>query len=122
MFNLIRNQLMTQDDEGPLTGEVEVDETWHGGKMRESDKRKARERGVTVGPYAKPRATVMGFVERGGRVIAMQVESRYGYTLAPTSPRPSKRARLSTPTIGLGTAGSSSSTPTTESTIRAAST
>jgi transposase-like protein len=81
MFNLIRNEVMADDTEGPLTGEVEVDETWHGGKMRQSDRRKARERGVTVGPHAKPRATVMGFVERGGRVVAMQVPSRYGYTL-----------------------------------------
>src|SRR5437868_3254573 len=48
MFNLIRNQLMSDDDEGPLSGHVEVDETWHGGKMRQGDRRKAAERGVTV--------------------------------------------------------------------------
>src|SRR5438093_425440 len=34
-----------------------------------------------IGPHAKPRATVFGIVERGGRVVAMHVESRYGYTL-----------------------------------------
>ena len=33
MFNLIRNSLMVQDDE-PLSGEVEVDETAMGGKPR----------------------------------------------------------------------------------------
>jgi transposase len=49
--------------------------------MRQSDKRKAAERGVTIGPHAKRRETVMGFVERGGRVVAMHVPSRYGYTL-----------------------------------------
>jgi transposase len=37
MFNLIRNELMTQDDDGPLSGSVEADETWIGGKMRESE-------------------------------------------------------------------------------------
>jgi transposase len=81
MFNLIRNEVMADDDEGPLSGSVEADETWHGGKMRESDRRKARERGITVGPHAKPRATVFAIVERGGRVVAMTVPSRYGYTL-----------------------------------------
>jgi transposase-like protein len=34
MLNLIRNQLMTQEDEAPLSGEVEVDETAGGGKIR----------------------------------------------------------------------------------------
>ncbi|HZO98644.1 MAG TPA: IS1595 family transposase [Gaiellaceae bacterium] len=81
MFNLIRNKLMTQDDEGPLSGELEADETWHGGKMRASDRRKAAAKGVTIGPHAKPRATVFGIVERGGRVVTMVVPSRYDYTL-----------------------------------------
>jgi transposase len=82
IFNLIRNQLMEQDGEGPLTGQVEADETWHGGKMRESERRRiAREGGVRIGPHAKKRETVFGIVERGGRVVAMHVESRYGYTL-----------------------------------------
>src|SRR5438445_13167530 len=34
MFNLIRNDLMSQDDETPLSGEVEADETFVGGKPR----------------------------------------------------------------------------------------
>ena len=32
MFNLIRNEVMAYDDHGPLSGSVEADETWHGGK------------------------------------------------------------------------------------------
>ena len=68
MFNLIRNEVMADDPEGPLSGEVEADETWHGGKMRQSDRRKAAAKGVTKGPHAKARATVFGIVERGGRV------------------------------------------------------
>jgi transposase len=82
MFNLIRNQLMADDDEGPLTGEVEADETWHGGKMRQTEKNAAaRAGGPRHGQYVKKRETVFAMVERGGRVVAMHVPSRYGYTL-----------------------------------------
>ena len=50
--------------------------------MRQSDRRKAAERGVTVAALTpRSASTVMGFVERGGRVVAMRVPSRYGYTL-----------------------------------------
>jgi hypothetical protein len=84
MFNLIRNQLMAEDD-APLAGEVEVDETWIGGKMRQADRWKARAEGrPSRGPYTKKRHTVMGLVERGGRVRARVVPSRYGYTLRDT--------------------------------------
>ncbi len=83
MFNEIRNKLMTQD-EGPLSGEVEADETWIGGKMRESERRRKVEQGeavVQIGPHAKKREVVFATVERGGRVVAMHLPSRYGYTL-----------------------------------------
>jgi transposase-like protein len=81
MFNLIRNRLMAQDD-GPLRGEVEADETWIGGKMRESEKARARASGgPTMGPYVKKREVTFGIVTRGGEVRAMHVPSRYGYTL-----------------------------------------
>ena len=33
---------MNQDGDGPLSGEVEADETWIGGKLRESERRKAQ--------------------------------------------------------------------------------
>ena len=82
MFNLIRNEVMADDTEGPLSGSVEADETWHGGKLRESDRRKAKAAGrSTVGQYVKKRETVFAIVERGGRVVAMHVPSRYGHTL-----------------------------------------
>jgi transposase len=83
MFNKIRNQLMTQDGD-PLSGAVEVDETWVGGKLRQSDRRKAAAEGRASSPYTKKRPTVMGLVERGGRVRATVVPSRYGYTLGDT--------------------------------------
>jgi transposase-like protein len=80
--NLIRNQAMVDDDQGPLSGHVEADETWHGGKLRESERRQARAEGrAKYGPHVKPKATVFAVVERGGRVVAMHVESRWGYTL-----------------------------------------
>jgi transposase-like protein len=82
MFNLIRNQVMADDDHGPLSGEVEADETWHGGKLRNADKRRAAAEGRSaIGQYVKKRQTVFAIVERGGRVVAMHVPSRYGYTL-----------------------------------------
>jgi transposase-like protein len=84
MFNLIRNRLMTQDETGMLGGEVEVDETWIGGEMRESERRKLRAEGKLHGPYMKERETVIGMVERKGRVIALHIPSRQGYTLAYT--------------------------------------
>jgi transposase len=38
MFTLIRNELMLQDDdESQLQGEVEMDETYVGGKLRAAD-------------------------------------------------------------------------------------
>src|SRR5207244_4337505 len=59
MFNLIRTELMKQDGDGPLSGSVEADETWIGGKLRESDRRKARAEGRSpIGQYVKPRASV----------------------------------------------------------------
>jgi transposase len=48
MFNLIRNRLMNQDYQGPLSGPVEADETWVGGNMRESDRRTAMATGVSL--------------------------------------------------------------------------
>src|SRR4051794_30862859 len=68
MFNKIRNHVMVQD-ETPLSGEVEADETFIGGKMRESERRKFKAEGRSNrGPYTKPRQTVFAAVERGGRV------------------------------------------------------
>jgi len=62
MMNLIRNQLMDQDDT-PLDGEVEADETYIGGQPREGEKMSKGER------YAR-KAPVFAAVERGGRVRA----------------------------------------------------
>jgi len=73
MANLIRNQLMTQDGDEPLEGDVEVDETAGGGKVRASDTRKGRQHVIAK---MSRRPTIFGAVERGGRVRAMVVDSR----------------------------------------------
>jgi hypothetical protein len=75
MANLIRNQLMSQDDEPPLSGEVEADETWIGGKPRAGDRARAHRiaphsRGRRIMLSQRPKTAVFGAVERGGRVRA----------------------------------------------------
>jgi transposase len=63
MANLIRNQLMTQDDDAPLEGDVEADETYMGGQPREHEK-------MTRGERFSRKVPVFAAVERGGRVRA----------------------------------------------------
>jgi transposase len=73
MLHLIRQELMEQDYQGPLSGEVEADETWVGGKEHEGAKRKRRSEnpdGVKYGRYVKSRPMVFGMVQRGGQIRA----------------------------------------------------
>ena len=44
MFNLIRNEVTADDTEGPPSGSGKPDETWHGGRMRHSDRRRYKRR------------------------------------------------------------------------------
>jgi transposase len=64
MFNLIRNKLMTQDADLRLTGAVEADETWVGGKAKEYPK-------MTRQAHEARKAPVFAAVERGGQIVAM---------------------------------------------------
>jgi transposase-like protein len=57
-----------------LSGEVEVDETFIGGKARNMHATKRRQRIHKPGPHDK--VPVMGMVERGGRVVAFPVATR----------------------------------------------
>src|SRR3954447_16526973 len=70
MFNLIRNELMDQDDDGPLSGEVEVDETFIAPRRpRASERRRAIAAGVVHRyGHAQDKPIVFGAVERDGRV------------------------------------------------------
>src|SRR3954452_17828453 len=84
MANLIRNKLMEQDEE-PLSGKVEADETYFGGKPRASDTARARRlaRFPTDRRYmaTRPKTSVFGAVERGGKVRATVVPDSSAATL-----------------------------------------
>lgn len=77
MANLIRHELMEQDD-APMTGTVEMDETYHGGHRRAN---RGGKRG-RPGPGSH-KVPVFGAVERGGRVMAVTVPNVRKVTLMP---------------------------------------
>jgi transposase len=88
MANLIRNQLMVEDGDEPLDGNVEADETWIGGKPRLADRYQARRRAEAEGrPWKaraysqRPKTVVFGVVERGGRVRATVVPDSSAHAL-----------------------------------------
>ena len=81
IFKMIRTQLMTQDDDEPLDGGIEVDETHYGGKPRLSDKAQWKdvpttaERRMASPKWADTKAPVFGMIEHGGEVRAYVVPS-----------------------------------------------
>jgi len=82
MFNKIRNQLMADDAAEPLSGEVEIDETFIGGKPRESYRREVARKGWNMQTaYWDRKAVVFGAVERGGRIRASVIPNSRGTTL-----------------------------------------
>ena len=83
MFNLIR-QLLQDDDTTPLTGEVEIDESAWGGKIRAGDRSRAEtstKRRQDAMAKIKNRPTIFAMVERGGRVRVAVVPNRNRETL-----------------------------------------
>jgi transposase len=86
MFKQIRS-LLSDEDEGPLGGEVEADETAMGGKPRRGDVAKFQREGETDLSAAGGRwrqatkTTVFAMVEREGRVRATVVPDRKRKTL-----------------------------------------
>jgi len=82
MFNLIRNQLMVEDDPGQLSGHVEADETFVGGKPRETYRREVARKGWNMQTaYWDRKAVVFGAVERGGRIRASVIPNSRGHVL-----------------------------------------
>lgn len=82
IFNKIRNELMTQEDAEPLSGEVEADETFYGGKPRESYRREVARRGWNMQTaYWDRKAVVFGAVERGGRIRAEVIPNSRGHVV-----------------------------------------
>lgn len=84
MFTLIRNELMAQDDT-PLSGDVEMDETYIGGKPRLREVKAMRRAGLNphqAGQAAgrAKKTTVFGMVERGGKVAAHVTPTQFQET------------------------------------------
>lgn len=73
-FMLHRIRLAMQESGGKLTGEVEVDETFIGGKARNMHAAKRKEK--ITGTGGKDKAIAFGMVERGGKVRASSALSR----------------------------------------------
>lgn len=78
MFNKIRNELMNEGQrEQPLKGDVEIDETSWGGRPR----RKLRTRKEQA-EWREAKTTVLGMVERGGRIKLRVIKARRGEPLS----------------------------------------
>jgi transposase len=69
MMNRIRNKLMADGGES-LLGDVEIDETSWGGRPRHTQTR------AEAAAFREAKPTVLGMVERGGRVRARIIPSR----------------------------------------------
>jgi transposase len=83
MLREIRS-LLGQDENDRLSGDVEVDETFLTGRLRESDRRRREKEGVnkfTPGYMDKPGKMVVAAVERHGRVRASVAGDRHKETL-----------------------------------------
>jgi transposase-like protein len=78
---LHRVRLAMQESGGMLGGEVEVDETFIGGKARNMHKAKRREK--ITGTGGKDKAIAFGMVERGGKIRTAHVPSRQREDLQP---------------------------------------
>jgi transposase-like protein len=81
MFHLIRRELMG-DDEAELGGDVEMDETYVGGKPRKAEVRAMAKTGLSpmqAGQAAAraKKVTVFGMVERGGKVVARVTANQF---------------------------------------------
>jgi hypothetical protein len=82
MLKRIRT-LLGQDEEPPLAGDVEIDETFMSGKLRASERRKRERDGIhkNTPAYHHKGAMVVAAVERNGRVRASVASDRTKPTL-----------------------------------------
>jgi transposase len=78
MFNKIRSML-ADTDERPLSGTVEVDETFIGRKPRFGEVHNRQEARM----WTERKAKVLGAVERGGRIHATVIPDRSAATIMP---------------------------------------
>ncbi len=75
MFNKIRS--LMAEDPGPLSGTVEVDETYIGGRRHYGSRREAARN------WSQHKQVVAGHVQRGGKVRAMHLPEGTAKTLVP---------------------------------------
>ena len=80
MENKIRS-LYEQTDAVALSGKVEMDEMYLGG--RETNKHKSKRTEGTQGRSTKTKTPIFGMVQRDGKTVAMKVEDTKGATLMP---------------------------------------
>ena len=78
MMKRIRTELMHDENDGPLSGDVEIDETSWGGKPRKARKLNRKE----IAAFREAKPTILGMVERGGRVRLRVIDSRRGPALS----------------------------------------
>ncbi|MGZ4138486.1 MAG: IS1595 family transposase, partial [Actinomycetota bacterium] len=76
MMKRIRTELMTDEGDEPLSGDVEVDETGVHGRKRTKGTRSEGAR------WREAQPSVLGMVERGGRVRVRVIPSRRGEPLS----------------------------------------
>jgi transposase-like protein len=86
MMKKIRTELMKDNGE-QLQGDVEIDETSWGGKPRRRHGETrfspdAHERRAAAAAFRDAKPTILGMVERGGRIRFRVIASRYGATLS----------------------------------------
>jgi transposase-like protein len=72
----IRTELMNDEDDEPLSGDVEIDETSWGGKPRVPMDR------FEAAAWREAKPTILGMVERGGRIRFRVIPSRRGPALS----------------------------------------
>jgi len=87
MMKKVRTELMNDEDAEPLSGDVEIDETAWGGKPRRPHGTSpylasGPDRRVRGAAHAKTKQTVLGMVERGGRIRFRVIASRHGAVLS----------------------------------------
>ena len=80
MLHKIRG-LYGQSDATALSGSVEMDEMYLGG--RETNKHESKRTEGTQGRSTKTKTPIFGMLERDGKVVAMKVENTQGKTLMP---------------------------------------
>lgn len=80
MLHRVRHTLLISNGE-KLTGIIEADETFIGGK--ESNKHKSKQTPGTQGRSSATKIPVLGIIERGGQLRAIKVLNTRGYSLRP---------------------------------------